>query len=594
MFYVTEGAKPYLIFMCRIAGIVDSLRYPDQLKEDVELMITRMIHGGPDGRGILLNKTTGLGHCRLSLLDLSDAAAQPMCFQDNSYCITYNGEVYNFSEIKKELISLGHHFTTSSDTEVILYAFKQWGVKSFSKFNGMFAFAIYDNIEQKVYLARDPNGIKPLYYSIVNNQLIFASETKAFSSFFGEENDYWQTLFLAYGHIPEPYTKYNDVFALPKSSYLIYDIKTNHSDIHEFKYQSSRNLSNVGISDITFELSNAVRRHLISDAPIGLFLSGGIDSSILTLLAAKQTEQLHTLSIYFNEGEYSEKYYQDIIVDITHSDHHALVLTKKDFSENIEHIYNDYDMPSNDGVNTWFISRYARANNLKAVLSGLGADEIFGGYPSFTRLGQLKSAHQYKSYINKISAFLPGKFQRLAFLKLREDVSDYLLLRGFYSPDKIAKILQKSISEVLDILNSYIPSTARKINSISDISTMEKEMYMQNQLLKDSDYMSMKHGIEIRVPFLDNELLALVSAIDEEELFPHPGKKEVLINAFSNILPKEIYDRPKKGFQFPFKEWLKDSRFVEEKMDTKEKRKEYRLFEKNQIHWSKVWAIAQL
>lgn len=580
--------------MCRIAGIVDSLRYQDQLKADVELMISSMIHGGPDGRGLILDKTICIGHCRLSLLDLSNAAAQPMSNEDSTLFISYNGEIYNFKELKKELIYLGHTFKTISDTEVVLVAYKQWGIKAFSKFNGMFSMAIYDVLLQKIFLVRDPNGIKPLYYSTNNNQLIFASEIKAFKSFVSEENSYWKTLFLAYGNIPEPYTKWNGVYALPKSSYLEYNIASHTYSISEFKYISSRGFNSVGYSDIQFELNNAVQRHLISDAPIGLFLSGGIDSSILTLLAAKQTDKLHTLSIYFNEGEYSEKYYQDIIVDKINSDHHALVLQKDNFTDNLEKILSDYDSPSNDGVNTWFISQFAKQNNLKAVLSGLGADEIFGGYPSFTRLNQLKIAHQYKSVINKFSGVLPGNYKRLAFLKLSEEVSDYLLLRGFYSPSKIASILNISEAEVLETLNTCIPSTARKINTVTDISLLEKEMYMQNQLLKDSDYMSMKHGIEIRVPFLDNDFLSMLTTMEESELIPNPGKKETLINSFVDILPSEIYNRPKKGFQFPFREWMKDSEFIINAMNTKAKKHEYNLFLSNKIHWSKIWALTQL
>lgn len=580
--------------MCRIAGIIDSLRYQDQLKADVELMISRMIHGGPDGRGLLLDKTLCIGHCRLSLLDLSDAAAQPMSSIDQEIHISYNGEIYNFKEIKKDLISLGHNFKTNSDTEVALIAYKQWGVNAFAKFNGMFAMAIYDARLQKLFLVRDPNGIKPLYYFANNNQLIFASETKAFESFVIEENENWRTLFLAYGNLPEPYTKWKGVFALPKSTYLEYNIASHSYTINKFKYISSRKFDSVGFSDINFELSNAVGRHLISDAPIGLFLSGGIDSSILTLLAAQQTENLHTLSVYFNEGEYSEKYYQDIIINKINSDHHSLVLEKNNFINNIEKILEDYDSPSNDGVNTWFISKFAKDNNLKAVLSGLGADEIFGGYPSFTRLNQLRIAHQFKSIINRFTGILPGNYKRLAFLKLREEISDYLLLRGFYSPSKIASILNISEAEVLETLNTNIPSTARKVNTVTDISLLEKEMYMQNQLLKDSDYMSMKHGIEIRVPFLDNDFLSMLTNMEESELIPNPGKKETLINSFVDILPSEIYNRPKKGFQFPFKEWLKDSEFIINAMNTKAKKHEYNSFLSNKIHWSKIWALTQL
>jgi asparagine synthase (glutamine-hydrolysing) len=206
----------------------------------------------------------------------------------------------------------------------------------------------------------------------------------------------------------------------------------------------------------------------------------------------------------------------------------------------------------------------------------------------------LKYAHQFKSIINKFSGLLPGNLERLSFLKLDSAVSDYLLLRGFYAPNKIAAILNLQVTEVLEQLNTYVPSTARKLNTVTDISLMEKEMYMQNQLLKDSDYMSMRHGIEIRVPFLDNDFLSLVDSMNEADVFPHPGKKEVLINAFTDILPKEIYNRPKKGFQFPFKMWLKESEYIKSQMNTSEKEIEYNAFTSDKIHWSKIWALTQI
>jgi asparagine synthase (glutamine-hydrolysing) len=578
--------------MCRIAGIVDPIRYHDQLRDDVQLMIDKMIHGGPDGRGLFCEKTIALGHCRLSLLDLSAAAAQPM--QYKNYIISYNGEIYNFSEIKKELESKSHHFYTNSDTEIILHAFEEWGTDTFSKFNGMFAFALLDNANQHLYLVRDPNGIKPLYYYQADNQLIFASETKVFKSFIEEENDFWKTLLLAYGHLPEPYTKFKGVFALPKSSFLTFNLKDASYTIKRYSFKSARVLQSISKSDIENELQASVNRHLISDAPIGVFLSGGIDSSIIALLAAKHTAQLHTLSVYFNEDEYSEKKFQDLIAKKINSDHHSILLTEKDFLENIKNVLDAYDSPSNDGVNSWFISKFAKENKLKAVLSGLGADELFGGYPSFTRLTHLKKVHQYKSIITKFSGLLPGNFQRLDFLKLDDHVSDYLLLRGFYTPSKIASILSVSKDEVIEKLNTHSPSTARKLNTLKDVSVMEREMYMQNQLLKDSDYMSMQHGIEIRVPFLDNEFLHLINNIEEDKLFPSPGKKEVLINAFGNILPVEIYNRPKMGFQFPFKKWLRNTDLIKNRFNDKAKMHELNLFDQDRIHWSKIWALAQL
>jgi asparagine synthase (glutamine-hydrolysing) len=580
--------------MCRIAGIIDPTRYHDQLIADVNHMIDSMIHGGPDGRGVYAHSIFAFGHCRLSLIDLSNSASQPMLDDTNGNALIYNGEIYNFNEIKSALIKKGHQFVSHSDTEVILKAYKEWGNKAFEKFNGMFAFAIFDKSLNKIILVRDPNGIKPLYYFLENNQLIFASELKAFKELVVDENNYWRELFLSYGFIPEPYTKYENVFMLEASSILEFDLNTFKISKSIFQFQSESNVAYKNEEDIKFSLLEAVNRHLISDAPIGLFLSGGIDSSILTILASASSNQINTLSINFNELEYSEKKFQDLMVDITQSHHHSFEINKKIFDDNISTIYQAYDMPSNDGVNTWFISKFAKENNLKAVLSGLGADEIFGGYPSFKRVSQLKKLHQFKNLVLSSLKVLPSKFERLEFLKLDDHVSDYLLLRGFNSPSKVAKILDVDVNSVLLKLNEFRPNTTNKVETIDNVSTLEKNIYMRNQLLRDSDAMSMQHGVEIRVPFLDNEFLSLISSIKTEILFKISGQKSLLINAFKDVLPDDIWNRPKKGFQFPFKEWFKDSEFIKDKMSSTLKQKEYDSFNIDNIHWSKIWALAQV
>lgn len=580
--------------MCRIAGIIDPTRYHDQLIGDVNHMIDSMIHGGPDGRGVYAHSIFAFGHCRLSLIDLSNSASQPMLDDTNGNALIYNGEIYNFNEIKSALIKKGHQFVSHSDTEVILKAYKEWGNKAFEKFNGMFAFAIFDKSINKIILVRDPNGIKPLYYFLENDQLIFASELKAFKELIVDENNYWRELFLSYGFIPEPYTKYENVFMLEASSILEFDLNTFKISKSKFQFQSESNNVYKNEEDIKFSLLEAVNRHLISDAPIGLFLSGGIDSSILTILASASSDQINTLSINFNELVYSEKKFQDLIVDITQSHHHSFEINKKMFDDNISTIYQAYDMPSNDGVNTWFISKFAKENNLKAVLSGLGADEIFGGYPSFKRVSQLKKLHQFKNLVLSSLKVLPSKYERLEFLKLDDHVSDYLLLRGFNSPSKVAKILDVDVKSVFIKLNLYRPNSTIKVDTIDDVSILEKNMYMRNQLLRDSDAMSMQHGVEIRVPFLDNEFLSLISSIKKEFLFKTPGQKSLLINAFKDVLPDDIWKRPKKGFQFPFKEWFKDSDFIKDKMSSTLKQKEYDSFNKDNIHWSKIWALAQV
>lgn len=580
--------------MCRIAGIIDSTRYKDQLIDDVNNMISAMLHGGPDGRGVFSNGIFSLGHCRLSLIDLSDTASQPMQDEATGNVIAFNGEIYNFSELRNELQKLGHVFKSHSDTEVILKAYAQWGKKAFEKFNGMFAFAIYDKSNNKILLVRDANGIKPLYYSTSNNQLIFSSEIKAFKELMPDENDYWKILFLSYGFIPEPYTKYENVFMLEAGAILEFNLSNYKINISKFEYVSNISTTYKDITEIKYSLLEAVNRHLISDAPIGLFLSGGIDSSILTILASASSDDINTLSINFSELEYSEKKFQDLIVSITNSHHHSYELNNSIFDQNIESIYYSYDLPSNDGVNTWFISKFAKENNLKAVLSGLGADEIFGGYPSFKRVNQLKKLQSFKNVILPLSKILSKKLKRLEFLKLDENVSDYLLLRGFYSPSQVALILNADVNNVCEVLNSNKPNTTLKISSIEDVSSIERNIYMRNQLLRDSDSMSMQHGVEIRVPFLDNEFQSLIKTIKSDVLFEVPGQKSLLIKAFKDVLPDNIWNRPKKGFQFPFKEWFKKSDFIISKMNNDVKQREYKSFTKHDVHWSKIWALAQI
>ncbi len=580
--------------MCRIAGIVDPTRYKDQLIDDVNNMISSMIHGGPDGRGVFSQGIFALGHCRLSLIDLTDEASQPMLDDTNGNVLVYNGEIYNFKELKKQLIKLGHEFKSHSDTEVILKAYKQWGKESFGKFNGMFAFALYDKSANKIILARDPNGIKPIYYYRNSEQLIFASEIKAFKELIIDENDYWRVLFLSYGFIPEPYTKYEEVYMLEASTFLEFDLSTFNISKTRYQFKSALSSSFNSIEDIKYSLLESVNRHLISDASIGLFLSGGIDSSILTILASASSDNINTLSINFQEQEYSEKKFQDIIVDIIHSHHHSFELNKNIFDNNIENIFQAYDMPSNDGVNTWFISKFANEKGLKAVLSGLGADEIFGGYPSFKRVNQLNKLHSFKGLVLSSLKFIPKKYDRLEFLKLNENLADYLLLRGFNAPSKVAKLLNIDSSSIIKTLNTYTPNTALKVNNISDISILEKNMYMRNQLLRDSDAMSMQHGVEIRVPFLDNEFLSLIDKINSAQLFEVHGQKKLLIDAFRDVLPEDIWNRPKKGFQFPFKEWFNKSEYIKSKLNSVCKQEEFKEFKNGNIHWSKIWALAQV
>ncbi|RYZ25499.1 MAG: asparagine synthase (glutamine-hydrolyzing), partial [Chitinophagaceae bacterium] len=366
--------------MCRIAGIVSVKQTPKRLQEQVREMCQIQQHGGPDDEGLYSHGEKGVafGHRRLSLIDLSPGGHQPMHYGTEHLVISYNGELYNYLSLKTDLQNLGHQFNTNSDTEVILAAFAAWGTGAFKRFAGMFAVALLDLHKNSVYLVRDQSGIKPLYYSQQNSELYFASEARALASVesLTTENPAWPVYFLAYGHLPEPITTLQHVQPLPKGCYLQYSLYSQVSEIHtyaHFTYIEKLDNKAAVLEQIRQGLRLSVERHLLSDAPIGAFLSGGIDSSLMALLAGESVKKkLTTLSIYFNEKSYSEKPYQELIAQKLNGNHRDYCLTENEFDVSFPAIMAAMDLPSNDGINTWFISKYAKEAGLKAVLSGLG------------------------------------------------------------------------------------------------------------------------------------------------------------------------------------------------------------------------------
>lgn len=592
--------------MCRIAGIVDKSLPIEKLESMVKEMCRVLQHGGPDDEGIYSSPADNLvlGNRRLALLDLSGAGHQPMSYGNGSLHITYNGELYNFPNLKKELIQKGYSFISNSDTEVILASFSEWGTKAFEKFNGMFAFALLDSQHSTLYLVRDAAGIKPLYYAVNNDQLVFGSEIKAFRSISNlqAENLHWPIYMMAYGHLPEPVTPLQYVTPLAKGTFLEYNLHDSTSNIstyNKFSYSVGIKDKTAAISLITECLPNAVKRHLLSDAPIGVFLSGGIDSSIIALLANKKTNsQLNTLSLYFSENQYSEKKYQDMVLQRLSCVHHQHLLSEQEFHQYLPKILSSMDIPSTDGINTWFISKYAKEIGLKAVLSGVGGDELFGGYPSFKRMNNVNMLEKLPKKILMNTAFiLNKKLRRLSYLSLGGAKGKYLFLRGHFIPVEIARQLDVEESQVWEILNEQ--PQLDNINSLSSFDQagwMEMNLYMQNQLLRDSDVMSMSHGVEIRVPFLDKEFIKLSlqiqSSIKQEGVF----SKQLLIDSFKDILPEPIWNRSKMGFSFPFKEWFAKDELVKESMFSAngETKLNYEKFLSGNLHWSQLLTLVLL
>lgn len=558
-----------------------------------------MKHGGPDDEGIYGDPENGLvlGHRRLSLIDLSECGHQPMGYANGRYVITFNGEIYNYKELKRELERAGACFKTNSDTEVLLAAFATWGTASFNRLNGMFAFALLDKADSKLYLVRDSSGIKPLYYSITKEGLAFASEIRGFKPipYLQEENELWPVYLMAYGHLPEPITVLKNVQPLQKGSYLCYDLQKAAYKIEAFnQFQFRERISDrhEALHLLKESLQKSVERHLIADAPIGVFLSGGLDSGIIALLAnSNKKTALKTLSLYFEEDQFSEKKYQDILLHQLACESNQLLLKEDQFHENLPGIFDAMDQPSCDGINTWFISKYAKEIGLKAVMSGIGGDELYGGYPSFRRMQKVSMLENLPHEILK-----PGKFsgfkslRRLGYLRVKGAAGKYLFLRGQFIPHQIAGHLNISEEQVWKVLRDQPQcDNIRSLGTYNQASWLELNLFMQNQLLRDVDVMSMSHGIEIRVPFLDKEVVELAMNLKGDVKSKGQFPKQLLIDTFKEILPEPIWNRPKMGFGFPFKKWLENDDYVKSLIDPGSR--EYHRFASGTMHWSQFLSL---
>ena len=571
---------------------------PEALLHAAGQMGAVMRHGGPDDSGtrMIADGRGCLIHRRLSVIDLSENGHQPMQFADGRYSISYNGEIYNFHELRADLEQLGCRFLTLSDTEVILAAHHYWGTAGYARFKGMFAFALYDHQEGLLTLARDPSGIKPLYYTHQAGRLVFASEMRAFKVVPGmtESRADWPVFLLAYGHLPEPVTTLRAVRPVPKGCYLHY--RPDHDSLQEgqfgrFSFIEKISHPQEAVEQVRTQLREAVKRHLVSDAPLGVFLSGGLDSGIIALLAAGLQERLRTLSINFTESAYSEKFFQDELAEKLAGEHHGYLLTQEEFHAHLPEAWDAMDLPGCDGINTWVISRFARPCGGKAVLAGIGGDELLGGYPSFSRIRRARMLSQLPAKALRKLQDLSGKYKRISYLSIPTPAGKYLFLRGHFVPREIAAILDAEESSVWRLLEDIpvLPDTSH-LSAGNEASWLEINLYMQNQLLRDADVMSMAHGIEIRVPFLDTDFLRTVLKIQSDIKYKKSVSKHLLVEAFRGELPRGVWNRPKMGFTFPFKEWFSDPRY----RYTAGKEDYHRQLCRGELHYSQFITLQQL
>ncbi|MBS3029904.1 MAG: asparagine synthase (glutamine-hydrolyzing) [Dolichospermum sp. DET50] len=554
--------------MCGIAGIINLNPNNGNLEAKIKKMQTALQHRGPDDAGIYIStdKQTALAHTRLSILDLSPAGHQPMSTSDGRYLITFNGEIYNFQELRENLISQGEKFYSQTDTEVILKLYQRMGSDCVQHLRGMFAFAIWDDLEKTCFLARDHLAIKPLYYWQSGSNLVFASELRAvLASGLPAINMSVEGLYgyLTTGSVPEPYTLIADIHGLAAGNWLFWENgNTTKKQYWQINFTPEKISPPEAQEIVRTALLDSIKHHFISDVPVGIFLSGGIDSTtILALATQTQKSQLSTYSIAFAESEYNEGELAAKIANHFGAKHTEYQVTSSFAKGILPDFLKAIDQPSIDGFNTFCVSKVAHDNGMKVVLSGLGGDEIFGGYQSFQKVPQMVAWSQKLQILPFLSTGLAiglerwgnsPKMQRLGnFLQQPPSFNAaYRTFRGIFSHEEACIIIQQLLGESF----IYQQQLDGNQNTPEDeVSFLELSRYMRNQLLRDSDVMSMNWGLELRVPFVDKVLLETVAPIPSSIRLAQ-GKK-LLTQAIIEV-PDWVINRPKKGFSFPFESWM--------------------------------------
>lgn len=582
--------------MCGINGIF-AYHYASNPIDRNELIRTRdhMIRRGLDGFGewVSTDGHLGLGHRRLSIIDLSDAAAQPMCNADQSIVVAFNGEIYNFKELRQELESKGCIFRTQSDTEVLLHLYADRGEEMVHDLRGMFAFAIWDAKRGELFLARDPYGIKPLYYADDGWTFRFASQVKALVAG-GKISELREPAglvgFYLWGSVPEPFTLYQEVRALPAGSTMRVDAIGAHAPKSYFSVaqvyweaeQAAKNRQSLPLDQVQEKIRSAllesVKYHLVSDVPVGVFLSAGIDSgALLGLMRDAGADQIQTITIGFEEFVGTANDETVLAEDVARhygTKHTTRIVTREEFEADLPKILEAMDQLTIDGLNTWFVSKAAKELGLKVAISGLGGDELFGGYPSFRdvpKLASLTAAPSRIPLFGRVMRIFMSRFaQSFRFNPKASGLLEiggtfegaYFLKRGLFMPWELSQILGRGMFEVglrrlkyKELVRRVLEPRPR--SEFAKVATLESSLYMRNQLLRDADWASMAHGLEIRVPLVDHMLL--------KELAPFGGYierqgKRLLASSPSKLLPDSILSKSKTGFTTPIADWIQGSK----------------------------------
>jgi asparagine synthase (glutamine-hydrolysing) len=545
--------------MCGITAIF-AYRGDAVRPEELEAITTRMIPRGPDAGGTWISPDgrVGLGSRRLAIIDLSDEGTQPMWDSARELVLVFNGEIYNYAELRASLERGGVRFHSHTDTEVLLELYRRDGERMLGLLRGMYAFAIWDTRARRMFVARDPYGIKPLYFADDGRTMRMASEVKALlagGAVSSAIDPAGAAGFFLTGSVPEPFTIRRDVRAIEAGTAFFVDLERGRGNVHRhfsiarvFHDAAGEALVDPAVF-VRERIDESVRHHLVSDVPVGVFLSAGIDSSALTHIASKHAP-LHTFTLSF--PEFSEAPLAERFARETGTAQTTRNVTREELLADLPRIFERMDQPTIDGVNTWFISKAVHEQGVKVALSGVGGDELFGGYPSFTtvpkmvRLAKLPFASSAARLLSRHpKARLAGRYGR-------SYAGAYFLQRGLFLPDELPAILGEEatheglerLSPLAHITTMLAPDPGTRFGRVA---TLEASLYMRNQLLRDADWASMAHSVEVRTPLVDAWLLRQLAP-----LLPKVRGKEVLGAA----LPDYLRTRPKTGFFVPMKEWL--------------------------------------
>ena len=572
--------------MCGINGIYHSGNSSAEKRSIAEKMNFSLAHRGPDAGGVWSNDLIALGHRRLSIIDLDARSNQPMHSFDGRYTIVYNGEIYNFKEIKFELSRAPqgsqygpYPFKTFSDTEVVLAAYIRYGKHCLELFNGMFSVAIWDDFKKELFIARDRLGVKPLYYYASGCTFIFSSEVRTLlkTGYINRRISADSLIdYLSYQTVHAPETIIEGISSLMPGHYLTFcneelnierwwnptdyfETKTNYSDYNDVKKN---------IRELFF---NSVEKRLVSDVPSGVFLSGGIDSSaVVGAMAQISLEKIDTFNVTFGTSTFSEDVFANQIAKKFNTDHHEISLSPEKFLSLLPEALHAMDHPSGDGPNTYVISKAVKDFGIKMALTGLGGDEIFCGYDLFKRLYSIEK----KWWLNAVPRFARIAFAELYKIKnksVKSQKLNELLTKPIINFEYAYPILRKTLNdhfvkgisrkETMPMNKVYRILRLNSINNknklLSKYSIAEMQTYLPNVLLRDADQMSMAVGLELRVPFLDYRLVEFVLSLEDEIKYPKTPKK-LLCESLSDIIPFEISTRKKMGFTFPWEQWMKN------------------------------------